>query len=276
MKRTAKSTGDKTVSRRDFLSLGTALVGVAALGGYAAALPRRAVADTRTFPGIRWYPVMGVYDGATRGWTSKRTLLQDQYNYWVGAKESRYLDLGDGNAERYWFAGGQKINWRDCLVDETRVPASHAQARDPNWSNYRWNQQDIFSEMLAGSSAASQNKAKLGLFVAVTATAEKNPVPTWLLRDSRKLAWTDRRGMDHVRLDKDEGWRAGADFLVAVTQRYGLDQRSSGCLKTPASHWCTRALVAPSKADVGGSDPSLFSCPRGGHARAMDHWCNHR
>jgi hypothetical protein len=205
------------------------------------------------------------------------TLLQDQYNFWVGtSRENRYLNLGDGDAERYWFAGGRKISWRDCLVDENLAPASHTQARNPTWSNYRWNQQDIFAEMLAGSSAVSQDKAKLGLFVAVTATAMKNPVPTWLLRDSRGLAWTDGQGKDHVRLDKDEGWRAGADFLVAVTQRYGLDQRSSGCLKTPASHWRTRALVAPSKADVGGSDPSLFSCPRGGHARAMDHWCNHR
>ncbi len=74
--------------------------------------------------------------------------------------------------------------------------------------------------MLAGSSAVSQDKAKLGLFVAVTATAMKNPVPTWLFRDSRRPAWTDGQGKDHVRLDKDEGWRALADFLVAMTQRY--------------------------------------------------------
>jgi hypothetical protein len=226
MKRTAKATGDKTVSRRDFLRLGTALAGVASFGGYAAALPRRAVADTTTFPGIRWYPVMGVYKGATRGWTSNRTLLQDQYDFWVGtSRENRYLDLGNADAQRYWFAGGQKIEWRDSLVDETLAPTSHAQARDPNWSNYRWNQQDILSEMLAGSSAVSQDKAKLGLFVAVTATSAKNAVPAWLLRDSRKLAWTDGQRRDHVRLDKDEGWQAVADFLVAMTQRYGLDER---------------------------------------------------
>jgi hypothetical protein len=225
MKRMAKARRDKIVSRRDFLHLGTALAGAAAFGGYAAALPRCAVADTRTFPGIRWYPVMGVYKAAIRGWTSDPTLLQDQYNYWVGAKENRYLDLGDGNEERYWFAGGQKIEWRDCLVDENLAPTSHTQARNPKWSNYRWNKRDIFTEMLGGSSAASQNKAKLGLFVAVTATSTKNPVPMWLLRDSRKLAWTDGQGKDHVRLDKNEGWRAVADFLVAMTKHYGLDER---------------------------------------------------
>ena len=225
MKRTARATGDKTVSRRNFLRLGMGLAGVAAFGVHSATRSKYAVADTTTFPGIRWYPVMGVYKGATRGWTSNRTLLQDQYNYWVGARENRYLDLGDGDTERYWFAGGQKIKWRDCLVDENLAPTSHTQARNPNWSNYRWNQQDIFAEMLAGSSAASQDKAKLGLFVAVTATSAKDAVPTWLLRDSRKLAWRDGQGKDHVRLDKDEGWRVVADFLVAMTQHYGLDAR---------------------------------------------------
>jgi hypothetical protein len=223
---TAKAVEDKTVSRRDFLSLGMALAGVATFGCSPATLPRGAVADTRTFPDIRWYPVMGVYEGTRRGWTSNRTLLQKQYNVWVGtSRENRYLDLGDGDAERYWFAGGQKINWRDCLVDENLAPTSRTQARNPNWSNYRWNQQDIFTEMLAGSSAVSQDKAKLGLFVAVTATSSKNPVPTWLLRDSRKLTWTDGQGKDHVRLDKVEGWRAVADFLVAMTRHYGLDKR---------------------------------------------------
>ena len=101
---------DRTISRRSFLRLGTTLAGAAAFGGLAASRTKDAVADTTTFPGIRWYPVMGVYRGATSGWTSKRTLLQDQYDFWVGtSRESRYLDLGDVNAERYWFAGGQKI-----------------------------------------------------------------------------------------------------------------------------------------------------------------------
>jgi len=162
MKGRAKAPVDAAVSRRDFLHLGTALAGIAAFSGPAVALSRRAVADTTTFPGIRWYPVMGVYKGATRGWRSNRTLLQDQYDFWVGAsRENRYLDLGDGDAERYWFAGGQKMKWRDCLVDENLAPTSHTQARDPDWSNYRWNQQDMFTEMLGGSSAASQKKARV-------------------------------------------------------------------------------------------------------------------
>lgn len=72
-------------------------------------IDRCAVADTTTFPGIRWYPVMGVYAGSRRRWISDRTVLQDQYNCWVGtSRENRYLDLGDGDAERYWFAGWAK------------------------------------------------------------------------------------------------------------------------------------------------------------------------
>ena len=168
---------------------------------------------------------MGVYAGAYRGWQSDPTLLQDQFNFWIGDRKARYLDLSDGDAERYWFAGGQKIKWRDCLVDETKAPTSHAQARNPNWSNYRWNQRDIFAEMLANSSAVANDKAKLGLVVATTATAEKNPIPTWLLRDPRKLTWTDGQGKDHVRLDKYEGWKAMSDFLVALVKRYGGDKR---------------------------------------------------
>jgi hypothetical protein len=101
------------------------------------------------------------------------TLLQDQYNFWVGtSRENRYLNLGD--AERYWFAGGRNISWRDCVVDENLAPASHTQARNPTWSNYRWNQQDIFAEMLAGSSADSQDKAKLGLFVRTRGALQTN------------------------------------------------------------------------------------------------------
>ncbi len=72
-------------------------------------IDRCAVADTTTFPGIRWYPVMGVYAGSRRRWISDRTVLQDRYNCWVGtSRENRYLDLGDGDAERYWFAGWAK------------------------------------------------------------------------------------------------------------------------------------------------------------------------
>jgi hypothetical protein len=51
-------------------------------------------------------------------------------------------------------------------------------------------------------------------------------------------------------------WKEPADTESVIR---ALRQSSLGCLKAPASHWCTRALVAPSKADVSGSAPPLFS-----------------
>jgi hypothetical protein len=179
----------------------------------------------QVFPGIRWWPTLGTYQGANQGWTSDPDLVQRQYDTYVGTREGRYLDLNDGDDdERYWFLAGRKYRWRDVLVDESLAPASHTQARDPNWSNYRWNQRDVISEML-DAPAIAEDKAKLSIFIAATATSEKNPVPQWLLDDPRDLTWTDGQGKDHIRLDKEEGWRAMADFYVALVKKYGNDPR---------------------------------------------------
>ena len=48
--------------------------------------------------------------------------------------------------------------------------------------------------------------------------------------------------MDHVRLDKDEGWLAVADFLVAMTRRYGLDERIASL--TIGEYWANPKVVA--------------------------------
>jgi hypothetical protein len=180
---------------------------------------------TDPFPGIRDYPVMGVYKGDAKGFSSDPTLLQSQYETYVGTHENAYLDLGDGDNERYWFAGGRKLAWSDVLVDESLVPASRAQAQDPNWSNYKWNQQDVLKEMLDNSTAAQQDKALLQLFFAITATSAKDPVPTWVEQDPRGLTWTDGEQKVHLRLDKDPAWQAASDFLVAAVKHYGGDPR---------------------------------------------------
>ena len=86
---------------------------------------------------------MGVYEGARKGFLSEPSLLQDQYNTYVGsASENAYLDL-DNDATRYYFCGGRKYEWTAMLVNPATAPASSAQARDPNWSNYKWNQTDV-------------------------------------------------------------------------------------------------------------------------------------
>jgi hypothetical protein len=86
------------------------------------------------FPGIRWYPTMGVYRGAGgAGFVSEPNLIERQFADYVGpTKEDAYLDLDGGDGERYWFCGGRKYEWDDMLVDQSLAPTSRAQAQDPN------------------------------------------------------------------------------------------------------------------------------------------------
>ncbi len=78
-----------------------------------------------------------VHAGASQGWVADNTLIDDQYTTYVGTRENAYFDRSDGDSRQYWFVGGRKINWRDCLVDDTVAPSSRAQAQDPAWSNYK-------------------------------------------------------------------------------------------------------------------------------------------
>src|SRR3712207_7446243 len=77
------------------------------------------VTSNSPFPGIRYYSTMGVYEGASKGFVSEPSLLQDQYNTYVGsASENAYLDL-DNDATRYYFCGGRDRK-------STRLNSSHA------------------------------------------------------------------------------------------------------------------------------------------------------
>jgi hypothetical protein len=150
------------------------------------------------FPGIRWFPVLGTYAGADQGWVSEPNLVDQQYADYVGStRERNYLDLDNDN-ERYHFCGGRKFAWRDVLVDETLAPTSRAQAQNPDWSNYKWNQGDVVTEQLNASNRIAENKAKLCVFVATTATSTKNPVPTWMMQNNSfygtNLTWRDGQG----------------------------------------------------------------------------------
>ena len=68
--------------------------------------------------------------------------------------------------------------------------------------------------------AIKDDKAKLSVFVAMTATSEQHPVPPWMTQ--KGLTWLIlKRNRTHVRQDLEEGWRWMADFLVALVKRYG-------------------------------------------------------
>lgn len=203
---------DKTISRRRFLGFGTAL-GALAVGGYAVCLPTSVTRESLT--GIRFYPGIGIRAGG-KTWKGDATLVQEHYDQYAAPREGRYFLT----TPRFWFIAEKKLLWREFLVDETQAPFSHEQARDPNWSNYRWNQDDVLSSMLQAR-AIKDNKAKLNIFVAMTATSEHHPVPLWM--KEKGLTWEDslKGGRTHVRMDLEEGWRSMADFLVALVKKYG-------------------------------------------------------
>jgi hypothetical protein len=206
------TTREKAINRRDFLGRGTALACALAIGGYAACeVP---VVNRRLFPGIRFYPGIGLRAGGKK-WVGDATAVEELYDQYAAPRASRYFLT----TPRYWFIAEKKLPWREFLVDETLAPVSHEQARDPNWSNYRWNHNDILSSMLQAQ-AIKDNKAKLNIFVAMTATSEHHPVPRWMT--DKGLTWLDtKKARTHVRMDLEEGWRWMADFLVALVRKYG-------------------------------------------------------
>lgn len=184
--------------------------------------PGPSSAPPAPFPGTRFYPVMGVYLGAG-GFLGEDNLIDNQYAQYVGANENSYLDLGDNDSNRDYFCGGRKYRWADFLVDETRRPTS-AQASDPNWSGYRWNQDDNLEQMLDASTKVASDKARACLFVAFTATSNEGSVPQWMINDPDSLTWRGSGG-DHVRMDKPEALRAVTDFYIALIKHYGDDKR---------------------------------------------------
>jgi hypothetical protein len=165
------------------------------------------------FPGIRWFPSLGVHTGA-QPWQTDPSFVQDFYDRFAAPKETKWFLT----TPRYWFTAEKKINWRAFLVDDNKAPVSHKQARNPAWSNYKWNHNDVLGDMLKAPCVVG-NKAKLGIFVAMTATAEQRPVPRWMI--DKGLTWRERDGKVHVRQDLEEGWRYMADFLVALVKKYG-------------------------------------------------------
>lgn len=198
---------DKIISRRGFLALGTAMAGALTVGGCV-------LVNRTSSPGVRIFPGLGIHGGG-KTWTDGASYVQDLYDRFAAPRENQYFLTNP----RYWFIAEKKLPWREFLVDETRAPSSHAEARDPNWSNYKWNRNDIFAKMLQAP-AVVDDKAKVSIFVAMTATSEHEPVPRWMT--AKGLTWRDsKKNRVHVRMDLEEGWRWMADFLVALLRHYG-------------------------------------------------------
>jgi hypothetical protein len=111
----AKAMGDKTIGRRGFLGASAAFAGALALGN----LGRVSCASVEsvTFPGIRWFPSLGVHTGA-QPFQPDPGFAQRAYDKYAAPREAKWF-LG---SPRFWFTAETKINWRDLLVDERRAP----------------------------------------------------------------------------------------------------------------------------------------------------------
>lgn len=209
------------------------------------------------FPGIRWWPTLGIYGGVQDGrsdpFFSETTLMPTLYDKFIlnstndTTKETNYLNLADPS-RRVYFSGSRKYRWRDMLIDESVAPTSRIQARDPAWSNYKWNTIDPITEAM-NSSVVAAGKAKVSIFVATTATAERNPLPAWVMTPSNNtiyhyegtgvpIFWRDPDldpdlgiGKDHLRLDKQGACDAMTDWLIALVRRYGADERIANIIQ---------------------------------------------
>lgn len=205
----------RTISRRSFLALGAALAGVLVAHNY---LPSRdTAAIPEAFPGLRFFPGIGVR-GNGETWDGTASFAQGVYDRFAAPRESRYFLT----TPRSWFIVEKRFLWRELLVDENQAPTGHAEASDPAWSNYRWNHADVIEDMTSAPCMVD-NKAKLGLLIAATATSDPDPVPAWMKAEN--LTWSDGEGKVHVRLDKEDGWRYIADLYVAIIRKYGRNLR---------------------------------------------------
>jgi hypothetical protein len=71
--------GDKTISRRRFLALGTALAGALVVGGCM-------TANKAYFPGIRFFPGLGIHRGG-KTWARNASFVQDLYDQFAAPRE---------------------------------------------------------------------------------------------------------------------------------------------------------------------------------------------
>ncbi len=110
----------------------------------------------------------------------------------------------------------KNVFWRELRVDENQASTSQAEVRDPAWSNYKWKHTAIIEDMTSAPCMVD-NKAKLGLLIAATATSAPAPVPA--LMNVKGLAWSDGEGKVHVRLEEEKGWRYIADLYVAIIKK---------------------------------------------------------
>jgi len=118
-----------------------------------------------------------------------------------------------------------KMSWRTCVINKNLKP-TQAQARDPNWSNYQWNNADSsIADWLTNQIAdANALGIQLGVMLADQATSANNTIPEWVLDEGS--AWIENPGvadwerMTHLRQDLPGVMMYYADFVIAFMSKF--------------------------------------------------------
>ena len=193
-------------------------------------------ANSKVAEEVRHYSAIGVK-------SSGRKVFDQPANGWFAAEWNKtmgkiVIDPQTCAFDNHYPAIAAKFRWSKAYVDELVKP-TRSQARDPNWSNYIWNQKDKSSESVVfdGISNAlggdlidhGRGIAKLSVIVGLTATSDNLLPPAWM-RTDKSLTWLEGENKNgkssnwHVRFDNPVAVDHAADFLAAFLGKYGNDK----------------------------------------------------
>ncbi len=117
----------------------------------------------------------------------------------------------------------KKVTWREFYNDPSVAPISQAQARDPNWENYRWNATDTLLAIL-DDPVIQQANAMVSLLVADQSSAQKNSPPQWYIEAGHTYGDAAKKRYRN-RLDRTVALDHLANFYIALLRRYGNHPR---------------------------------------------------
>ena len=189
-------------------------------------------ASQKSSSGVRQYAAIGtrsltkrVFDRPAKGW------FTTQWNKTMGKAVN---DLKTCAFDTHYPALLAKFRWSDAYVND-RIKPTRQQARDPNWSNYIWNQKETSADyVLDGISDAldsdlvnhGQGIAKLSVVVGLSATSDNLIPPAWM-REDKSLTWVEGVNQNgksdnwHARFDIPQAVDHAADFLAAFLAKFG-------------------------------------------------------
>lgn len=189
------------------------------------------VTSQKSFNGVRHYGGLGtknwkkrVFGKTTKGWFRTE---------WNKVMATVVKDHSCALQEHYPTLVG-KVHWSEAYIDSSIKP-TRAQARDPKWSNYVWNQPENGNDFVYDGITDAVNDplidngkgiAKLAVIVGLTASSDALIPPVWMRKD-KSLTWLEPNNVagkndhSHVRFDNPVAVDHAADFLTALLAKYG-------------------------------------------------------